>query len=317
MNRLGAQRVPFFFFFDFENRRPFCQPLAKIDPEKLLFKMDAPPDKPKILPDFFFQKHPISFKKYIQIFEKMVAEIHLGNSFLINLTQPTPISTNLSLREIYEFCEAKFKLFWDEKLVVFSPERFIQIRENQIFTHPMKGTIDANLPDAAQRILADKKEEAEHFTIVDLLRNDLNLVAKNVRVERFRYLEKIETERGSLLQVSSEIRGDLPENWQENVGNLLAKLLPAGSICGAPKTKTVEIILKNEGYRRGFYTGVFGVFDGSNLDSAVAIRFIEKKKNGQMVFKSGGGITAKSDPKSEYQELIDKIYVPIARNHPG
>ena len=86
-------------------------------------------------------------------------------------------------------------------------------------------------------------------------------------------------------------------------------MLPAGSISGAPKTKTVSIIKEAENYERGFYTGVFGVFDGANIDSAVAIRFIEQK-NGEFWYKSGGGITHQSNVKEEYIELLKKIYVP-------
>lgn len=75
--------------------------------------------------------------------------------------------------------------------------------------------------------------------------------------------------------------------------------------------KTVEILKEIEGYERGFYTGVFGIFDGKNLDSAVMIRFIEKDKDGNLFYKSGGGITCDSDCKSEYEEMIDKIYLPF------
>ena len=78
--------------------------------------------------------------------------------------------------------------------------------------------------------------------------------------------------------------------------------------------KTLEIISKAEKYERGFFSGVFGIFDGQNMDSAVMIRFIEKTKEG-LIFKSGSGITAQSNMISEYQELIDKVYVPITRNH--
>ena len=174
----------------------------------------------------------------------------------------------------------------------------------------MKGTIDASEPEAETRILNDPKETAEHHTIVDLIRNDLSLVATNVAVEKFRFLNTIRTHDRTLLQVSSEITGQLPDNYKEHLGDIFHKLLPAGSICGAPKRKTLEIINKSEIYKRGFYTGVFGIFDGLDLQSAVMIRYIEKADN-QLTFKSGGGITALSDPIKEYQELIDKVYVPI------
>jgi para-aminobenzoate synthetase component I len=88
------------------------------------------------------------------------------------------------------------------------------------------------------------------------------------------------------------------------------KLLPAGSVSGAPKPKTLEIIRNVEGGNRGYYTGVFGVFDGNTLDSGVMIRFIEQE-NGKLYYRSGGGITTQSVVSSEYQEVIDKVYVPL------
>ena len=174
----------------------------------------------------------------------------------------------------------------------------------------MKGTIDASLPDACERILADKKEEAEHATIVDLIRNDLSQVASEVTVSRYRYIDELQTNKGRLLQVSSEIRGKLPDNWNGNLGTMLFSLLPAGSITGAPKKKTMEIIAEAETYQRGFYTGVMGYFDGNRLDSAVMIRFLEQAGD-QLLFKSGGGITSQSDLQSEYNEMKQKVYVPI------
>jgi para-aminobenzoate synthetase component 1 len=137
----------------------------------------------------------------------------------------------------------------------------------------------------------------------------LNRVAKNVRVERFRYIDKIKTDRKDLLQVSSEIRGDLPRNYHESIGTILESMLPAGSISGAPKKKTCEIINYVETHHRNFYTGVAGYFDGKSLDSFVMIRFIENRED-HYFFKSGGGITSLSKAASEYEEMIDKIYIP-------
>jgi len=106
----------------------------------------------------------------------------------------------------------------------------------------MKGTIDAAVENAVSIIINDKKELAEHYTIVDLIRNDLNMVAKKVRVDRFRYIDEIKTIRKNLLQVSSQISGELTPDWHNRIGDILFTLLPAGSISGAPKKKTVEII---------------------------------------------------------------------------
>nr|MCU0397530.1 chorismate-binding protein [Cyclobacteriaceae bacterium] len=95
-----------------------------------------------------------------------------------------------------------------------------------------------------------------------------------------------------------------------HLGDIMVSLLPAGSICGAPKPKTIEIIQQAEEEERGYYTGVIGYFDGTNLDSGVMIRFIENV-DGQYYYRSGGGITTQSKMEAEYQETIHKIYVPV------
>lgn len=110
--------------------------------------------------------------------------------------------------------------------------------------------------------------------------------------------------------MSSEISGKIKHQYQGKIGSIMNELLPAGSILGAPKPKTLEIILEAEDYERGFYTGVCGWFDGMNLDSCVMIRYIEKEGD-QLYFKSGGGITHMSKLNEEYQEMKNKIYVPI------
>lgn len=256
-----------------------------------------------------FEKFPVSFSKYKTAFDKVIKEIKKGNTYLLNLSFKTEIITHNSLKEIFYQSKVPYKLAFKNDFIVFSPEPFIKIKGRKIFSYPMKGTIDADIPNAENIILNDKKETAEHYTIVDLIRNDLNIVAKNVKVEKFRYIDKINTNNKNLLQVSSEITGNLPENYSKNIGTLFEKLLPAGSISGAPKKKTVEIIKDTENYERNFYTGIAGYFDGKNLDSFVMIRFIEKQGD-KLFFKSGGGITNMSNVKSEYREMIDKIYIP-------
>jgi para-aminobenzoate synthetase component I len=133
-------------------------------------------------------------------------------------------------------------------------------------------------------------------------------------VRRFRYIDEILTDTGGLLQVSSEIEGILSEKFHENIGDILFALLPAGSVTGAPKEKTVKIIKSVELTERGYYTGVFGYFKDRKLDSAVMIRFIENQDN-VFWFRSGGGITHLSQVENEYNELIEKVYVPFVRNH--
>jgi para-aminobenzoate synthetase component 1 len=307
MNIWGACGQPFWFMTDFKGEQSFLSTTPNSG--QVSFAINSDISTPSALP-FSWQASPKSLKDFKVQYEQVMQELKLGNSFLINLTLKTPITTSLSLADIFKYSQAKYKVHYDNYFTCFSPETFMKSSDNFIYSHPMKGTIDANLPDASKKIIEDPKEKAEHITIVDLIRNDLSIIAKDVEVSRFRYIDEVKTNHGKLLQVSSEIKGTLAQNWQARLGSLLYKLLPAGSISGAPKNETVAIIERNEDYRRGYYTGICGYFDGQNIDTGVMIRFIEKDQN-QLYFKSGGGITAMSQLESEYQEMIDKIYVPI------
>jgi len=313
MNKWGEERKPFIFIIDYEMLNPIVLPLNEAIENEIYFKLpniNCIDNQDFKRNEFIFKKFPVSYSIYKKSFDQVSNEIKIGNSFLTNLTFPTPIKTDLSLNEIFYNSDAPYKLMFKDLFVVFSPEPFITISDDTISAYPMKGTIDSSVPDAERKILDDTKETAEHHTIVDMIRSDLSKVSTNVKVEKFRFLDKIKTSNKTLLQVSSKITGKLPANYQAHLGDILSALLPAGSICGAPKKKTLEIISKSEIYKRGYYTGVFGIFDGSQLQSAVMIRFIEKNDE-KFIFKSGGGITFNSDPEREYQELIDKVYVPI------
>lgn len=315
MNEWGHQRVPFLFVVDFEMEKPLIVKLQEVDADAVLFDINGFTNSNPISPAekdlvFSFYKFPVSLKEYTEKFNKVFGWLHYGNSYLTNLAVKTEIKSGATLRDLYFKSRAKYKLLMENQFLVFSPETFIQLKDGRIFSHPMKGTIDASIPGAKEIILKDKKELAEHVTIVDLIRNDLSQVATDVKVTRFRYLDEIRTNGKVLFQTSSEITGVLPENYLSGLGNLIIALLPAGSVSGAPKTKTIEIIRQAEQEKRGYYTGVFGYFDGSKLDSGVMIRYIEK--DGQKYFyRSGGGITTQSVVDSEYQEMIDKVYVPI------
>jgi len=315
-NQFGKQRQPFFFLVDFEQKKPLILSLEKIEKQGLFFdlqgKTNYPTEKVRSKNALNLTALAMSKSEYQWGFEIVQQALQKGNSYLLNLTYPTEIKTNFSLLEVFEQAQAKYKLYYQNHFVCFSPECFVRTQQNQIVTYPMKGTIDATLPNAEQQLMASQKEQSEHYTIVDLMRNDLATVAENIEVRRFRYVDHIETEKGAILQTSSEIVGELSENWQENVGTILAKLLPAGSISGAPKEKTVEIIQQAEKQERGYYTGIFGIFDGENIDSAVAIRFIEQCGE-KMLFRSGGGITRQSQLEPEYAELLQKVYIPLRK----
>ncbi len=309
LNQFGQQSIPCFFVIDFTKQNSYVCALNQL-PADILWSMDTEYYPVKTPYAIQLKKKPIAFETYQKAFNQVIAELYEGNTYLLNLTFPTKIYTNASLVDIFYATQAKFKLYFQDRFICFSPERFIQIQNNVIKTFPMKGTINALLPNAKQQILNNAKEMAEHVMVVDLLRNDLSMVAKQVQVQRFRYIDKIRAGQRPLLQVSSEITGQLPTNWQQHLGDLLYTLLPAGSISGTPKHNTLNIINRVEIYQRGFFTGIFGYFDGKNVDSAVMIRFIEKQGN-ELIYKSGGGITIDSNAKTEYQELLDKVYLPI------
>jgi para-aminobenzoate synthetase component 1 len=312
INHFSGQNTPFLFAIDFDGEKGFVYTPEEALNKGIQYFFGGGKNERKSVEKMpeSFGLNPIDFKSYKTAFDKVILHLKRGDTYLLNLTFPTPLNTSLSLQDIFSASTAPFKLLVPGHFVVFSPEIFVNIRDGMIFSHPMKGTIDASVQDAAQKLLADEKEFFEHNTIVDLIRNDLSTVATGVKVERFRYIDRIVTNRGDLLQMSSEISGNLPCGYLGHLGDILFRLLPAGSVTGAPKEKTVQIIREVEAYKRGFYTGIFGYFDGNSLSSAVSIRFVEQTDNG-LVFKSGGGITALSDSESEYNEMLRKIYVPV------
>jgi para-aminobenzoate synthetase component I len=312
MNALGGSHTPFAVLLDFELARPIVIPAGESAAHGLFFSVPngmCIPPSPASPPALALEARPISAERYRRAFDLVQRHLTDGNSFLVNLTFPTAISCSWTLRQIFAFSSAPYRVLLDDCCVVFSPESFVRIGGGHISTHPMKGTIDARLPSAEAFLLADQKEADEHATVVDLLRNDLSMVARNVRVERYRYVHPVTTNRGTLLQTSSDIIGDLPADALGRLGDTLLTLLPAGSVTGAPKKRTVDIIREAEGESRGYYTGVFGYFDGTVFESCVLIRYIEQTDQG-LVFRSGGGITHASDPAAEFEELIRKVYVP-------
>lgn len=313
MNAYGANRIPFLFAIDFDLTSGFFveNPLAQHD---ILFRLPQINNLSKIAisksiaPEL--TAHPISFESYQKRFQVIHQGLMRGDSYLCNLTMKTPIDISTSLRDVFIHSNSLFGLYIPNEFACFSPERFVRIQDNRIFTYPMKGTIEADIPDAEHIILADQKEAAEHATVVDLLRNDLGIVGSNIMVDRYRFIDTLHTNNGDILQVSSEISGTLPTNYNERLGDMILQLLPAGSICGAPKQSTIEMIHQAEPESRGFYTGVFGYFDGSSLDSAVMIRFISQEEDAYF-FHSGGGITVNSDAVKEYEEMLAKIYLTV------
>lgn len=319
MNRLGAARTPFLFVLDYALRTPLVVALHNVDPDRVKYcirgRSNAPerPAADSVPPRISVVAAP-TLQYYRQAFNVVFGHLRRGNSYLTNLTLPTRIALPGSLFDLYFHSEAKYRIWLRDRFVAFSPEPFVTIHDGEILSCPMKGTRAGSGRKQIDALLADPKEHAEHVTIVDLIRNDIGRVARRVEVRRFRYIETLQTDSGSLLQMSSEIVGKLAPDWPSRIGDILLAMLPPGSVTGAPKRMTCRIIAEAEKYDRGFYTGVVGLFDGESLDSGVLIRFVEKTDDGYL-FKSGGGITIYSRAELEYQELLDKIYVPVYRNH--
>ena len=347
INRLASQDEPFLFVINYQGDKAFIRLLSDINPEECLFDFEGRGNLSHVrketlkeeTSETIWQIDPPLYEDYERSFNIVKSNIMAGNSYLTNLTCRVPVSCNLSLEEIFHRAKGKYKLLLRRKrnltpFVCFSPETFVRIKGGRIYSYPMKGTLDASLPNAEKLLMEDRKEAAEHATIVDLIRNDLSRVAEDVRVDKYRYVDVLHTNKGDILQTSSEISGRLPEDYPHHLGEILDAQLPAGSITGAPKDKTMQIIQEAEGYDRGFYTGIMGIYDQGELNSAVMIRFIEEetssvdfeadgeknfkanegkkpKESRKLYFKAGGGITSKSDCRREYEEVIQKIYLPF------
>lgn len=373
INRLASQDEPFLFVINYQGDKAFIRQLSDINPEVCLFDFegrgnssDEMKNNSEKIAETTWQIEPPLYEDYERSFNIVKNNIMAGNSYLTNLTNRVPVNCNLSLEEIFHRAKGKYKLLLRRKrnqaedkvqqkkeeaqnkadkkediieeisnpFVCFSPETFVRIKGGRIYSYPMKGTLDASLPNAEKLLMEDRKEAAEHATIVDLIRNDLSRVAEDVKVDKYRYVDVLHTNKGDILQTSSEISGRLPEDYPHHLGEILDAQLPAGSITGAPKDKTMQIIQEAEGYDRGFYTGIMGIYDQGELNSAVMIRFIEEetspvdfeadgeknfkanegkkpKESRELYFKAGGGITSKSDCRREYEEVIQKIYLPF------
>ncbi len=330
LDALGAAGKPCFFLMDFEQQQPQVWALSEEAANQPRFDFPSRPEAgqpPSSLPLVHLDAAHISPDDFQRAFAVVQSGLQRGDSFLTNLTFPTPVHLSWEqvnaqvgltakppatdfLSAIYWQSEAKYRILLPNNFVCFSPETFVTVStDGYIESRPMKGTT-LDTPSARAELLNSRKEIAEHATIVDLIRNDLSQVAKQVRVTDYRYFHKIATSSRGLVQTSSNIGGQLPDDWKSRLGTILATLLPAGSVSGAPKPATLDIIRRAEPGPRGYYCGIGGYFDGVTLDTCVLIRFIEKTSQGNYFFRSGGGITARSKWQEEYAELKAKIRIP-------
>lgn len=311
INKAASQQIPFFFTINYAmSEGMFIEnPLSQSD---VLFQFNGIGNKRSTTNNQKAEliSFPILENEYRSKFEVVQKGLTCGEIDVINLTVRTPITTNIDCHEIFLRSQSPYQIYVPDNFVCFSPERFVKIENGKISSNPMKGTIDASVTNAEQVILGDLKEIAEHTTTAQQIVEELSSVARNVAIKRFRYIDRIESLNRTLLQVSSEIEGELPIDYMSHIGDILFSLLPAGSITGSPKAKAEEYIRHAEDEPRGYYCGIAGYFDGNTLDTAVLIRLIEM--DGEAIyFRSGGGVTRDSICEKEYQEVLNKIYLPF------
>lgn len=251
---------------------------------------------------------------YMKTVEEAKEYIKKGDIYQVNLSQRfeadlnnEPYELYLKLREASPAPFASYLNFGDVIIISSSPERFLMKAGSYIETRPIKGTSPRSsdrLTDEFNEILLKEsyKDRAEHIMIVDLERNDLGRICEygSVKPAEFILLERYST----VFHLVSTVSGRL----KVGVGpvDCLTAAFPGGSITGAPKVRSMEIIEELEPVKRSIYTGAIGYisFDG-NMDTSIVIRTIIIKDK-KLFFSVGGGIVFDSDPEREYRETLDK-----------
>lgn len=253
-----------------------------------------------------------SQETYAQAFQKIKSYLKEGDCYQVNLTQQ--FSANCEgntwqaykmLREINPAPFSAYLNFPNVKILSSSPERFLKLQNGHVETKPIKGTRPRKsdeIENAEQLhdLISNPKDRAENVMIVDLLRNDISKVCKNVRVPKLFDIESYTT----VHHLVSTITGELKTG--QHALDLLQNCFPGGSITGAPKIRSMEIIEEIEPNRRGVYCGAIGYigFDG-NMDTNIIIRTLIESQ-GKIQFWAGGGIVNDSKMLDEYQESFDK-----------
>jgi len=267
----------------------------------------APEEEPELTANF-------TKDEYIEAIRRAKEHISAGDIYQVNLSQRFTAALPMDAADLFERLRkinpAPFSAYLDHgevQIVSASPERFLSKRGRRIETRPIKGTRPRGrdyIEDEALKIelKASAKDNAEHVMIVDLERNDLGRVCEygSILPTEFAILETYST----VFHLASTVSGTLREGV--DAVDCLTNCFPGGSITGAPKIRSMEIIDSIEPNKRSAYTGAIGYigFNG-NMDMSVVIRtFIIK--DGQAYFHVGGGIVADSDASAEYQETLDK-----------
>jgi anthranilate synthase component I len=274
--------------------------------------------KSKDVPTFPFaaiknETSPLTDEEYVNMVKKGIASCERGDVFQVVLSRKfeqqfsgDEFNVYRALRNINPSPYLFYFDYGDYRLFGSSPEAQLKVKNNVAVVHPIAGTFRRTGNDAkdevlAEKLLNDKKENAEHVMLVDLARNDLSRLCSNVRVNRFCEVQYF----SHVIHLVSEVKGEVKKN--SNPFDLLAATFPAGTLSGAPKYKAMQLINEFEKTPRGYYGGCIGFvgFNG-NINHAIMIRTFLSKDN-CLNYQAGAGIVAASNPQSELQEVNNKL----------
>jgi len=261
--------------------------------------------------------------EYVQAVQKILEYIRAGDVFQTVLSTRLETKISASPLEVYRCLRTVnpspymfFLNFLDFQLVGASPEMLVKVENGQVYNRPIAGTRprgengDEDLKLASE-MMKDPKERAEHVMLVDLARNDVGRIAEfgTVHVPEFMAVEKY----SHVMHLVSLVKGQLA-GGRDAIDALMA-CFPAGTVSGAPKIRSMEIIEKLEPTRRGPYAGAVGYLGlNGNIDTCITIRTVLLMEDRAFV-QAGAGIVADSDPLREYEESINKGRALIAALH--
>lgn len=258
----------------------------------------------------------IDCETYARDISKIKEQIAFGNTYEVNYTYDWEVKTDVGGFELYKSILPRQKTAYNayiknkyEEILSFSPELFFELDGNKIKTKPMKGTIKRGETESddlknIEFLRNDIKNRAENVMIVDLLRNDLGKIAKTgtVKVNKLFEIEIHQT----LHQMTSEISAELEENM--TLFDIFNAIFPCGSITGAPKISTMQIIDSIEQGSRGVYCGAIGLITPQKTVFSVPIRILRKTAEQKSFFcRVGGAIVWDSTPEEEWEETKTKI----------
>jgi len=269
-------------------------------------------------------KPAVTNEEYQTAIKRVKHYIEKGETYQVNFTFPLTFEFSGSIVSLYKALRqaqptdySAFINTGNDFILSFSPELFFRLKKGKIVTKPMKGTISRGYTlkddnNQCRNLKRSVKNRAENIMIVDLLRNDLGRIAKtgSVKASKLFSLEKYTT----LWQMTSTIEADIKDGI--TMKDIFKSLFPCGSVTGAPKIRTMQIIRKVERYPRGVYCGAIGyISPHREMCFNVAIRTIHLDNRGRGVLGVGGGIVYDSKDKSEYDEAILKAKFFIKKQH--